>query len=117
MKLHSAVGGRLGITGEEIEKLIALDPKNFEYREWLALRYAQDWIALGGDEPAGSYMDEYRKMYSPKERGYILKLIRMMRFANNFNNTFRGRAWRRDLEQSGSCSLDSGRQTEAGPGR
>ncbi|HOT46230.1 MAG TPA: hypothetical protein PLM53_02035 [Spirochaetota bacterium] len=118
MKLHSAVGGRLGITGDEIEKLIALDPKDFEYREWLALKYAQDWTALGGDEPAGSHMDDFRKMYSPRERAYILKLMRMMRFANYFNNTFRGRAWRRDLGQPGACSLDDGGQprTPAGNG-
>lgn len=105
MKLHSAVGGRLGITGNDIETLIALDPKDFEYREWLALKYAQDWVALDGDEPAGDYMDEYRNQYSERERKYILKLMRMMRFANFFNNTFRSRAWRSDLEQT-VCSLD-----------
>lgn len=108
MKHHSAVGGRLGITGDEIDKLIALDPKDFEHREWLALKYARDWTALGGNEPAGSYMEDFRDLYTRKERAYILKLIRMMRFANYFNNTFRGRAWRRDLEQSGACSLDGG---------
>ncbi len=117
MKLHSAVGGRLGITGDDIEKLITLDPKDFEYREWLALRYVQDWIALGGDEPAGSYMEDFHTMYSMKERTYILKLVRMMRFANYFNNTFRARAWRSGLEQSTACSLDGGGNSVKGPGR
>ncbi len=116
MKLHSAVGGKLGITGEDIEKLILLDQKDFEYREWLALRYAQDWIALGGGEPAGSYMEDFSKLYSPKERAYILKLVRMMRFANYFNNAFRSRAWRGDLEQTGACSLEDVTHSVTGTG-
>lgn len=116
MQFHSAVGGRLGINGSDIDKLIALDPKDFEYREWLALKYAQDWVALGGDEPAGDYMDDYRNRYSDRERKYILKLMRMMRFANYFNNTFRRRAWRNDLEQS-VCSLDRATPSASGKGR
>ena len=117
MKLHSAVGGRLGITGEDIEKLILLDQRDFEYREWLALRYAQDWIALDGGEPAGAFMRDFSKLYSAKERAYILKLVRMMRFANYFNNTFRGRAWRHGVEQTGTCSLDSAAHPVTGTGR
>jgi hypothetical protein len=105
MKIHSAVGGKLGITPEEIEKLITLDRNSFEYGEWLILKYAQDWIILDGQEPAGDYMEEFRRRYSKRERGYFLKLIRMMRFANYWNNTFSGRPWRAGLEDSDYCSI------------
>jgi hypothetical protein len=107
MKLHAAVGGRHGITREEIDRLVALDRKDFEYREWLALKYAQDWILLGGSEPASDYMDDFRGHYTEKERARILKLVRMMRFANLWNNTLQGRPWRAD-PAGGACSLDGG---------
>ncbi|MBP7583242.1 MAG: hypothetical protein KBA61_04355 [Spirochaetes bacterium] len=103
MKVHTSLAGRLGITQGEIERLIALDEKEFDYREWLALRYAQDWVYLGGEEPAGEYMDDFRREYGARERKYILKLMRMMRFANLWNNTFHGRAWRPGTD--GTCEL------------
>jgi hypothetical protein len=108
MKVHSAVGGKLGITREEIDRLVALDPKDFEYREWLALKYAQEWILFGCREPESDYMEDFRKQYTKKERARILKLVRMMRLANLWNNTFNGRPWRADLGAGGSCSIDGG---------
>jgi hypothetical protein len=108
MKVHSAVGGRLGITREEIGRLVELDPKDFEYREWLALKYAQDWILLGGREPDSDYMNDFRTHYTGKERARILKLIRMMRLANLWNNTMQGRPWRTGFEAGSSCSIDGG---------
>ena len=86
---------------------LTLDRNNFEYREWLALKYAQDRILLGGREPGSDYMDDFRKHYTEQERARILKLVRMMRFANLWNNTLQGRPWRAD-PAGGSCSLDGG---------
>lgn len=106
MKVHSSLAGRLGIGEGEIEKLIALDKNDFEYREWLALKYAQDWIFLGGAEPAGEHIDDFRRAYGAQERKYILKLMRVMRFANCWNNTFHGRAWRDGLD--GACDIAHG---------
>ena len=103
MKVHSSLAGRLGIGEGEIEKLITLDTKDFEYREWLALKYAQDWVYLGGAEPAGEFMADFRREYGARERKYILKLMRVMRFANCWNNTFHGRAWKPGLD--GTCAL------------
>jgi hypothetical protein len=108
MKIHSAVGGKLGITRDEIDRLVALNPKDFERREWLALKYAQDWILLEGREPEADYMDDFRAQYSKKERARILKLVRMMRLANLWNNTRRGRPWRTDMGAGGACSIDGG---------
>jgi hypothetical protein len=106
MKFHSSLAGRLGIGEDEIEKLISLDKKDFQYREWLALKYAQDWVFLGGKEPAGEFMDDFRREYGPRDRKYILKLMRVMRFANCWNNTFQGRAWKPGLD--GTCGLGPG---------
>ncbi len=107
MKAHSSLAGRVGVSGDEIEKLIALDKKDFDRREWLALKYARDWACLDGAEPAGDYMDDFRAEYGGRERKYILKLMRTMRFANLCNNTFRGRAWREELE--GACDIGGGK--------
>lgn len=104
MKLHAAVGGRLGISDEEIDRLATLDKNDFEYREWLALKYAQEWILLGGCEPESDYMDDFRAHYPEKERARILKLVRMMRFANLWNNTLQGRPWR----AGSACAIDGG---------
>ncbi len=48
-------------------------------------------------------MDDFRREYGARERKYILKLMRMMRFANLWNNTFHGRAWRPGTD--GTCEL------------
>ena len=97
-----------GLRDEEIDRLAALDRKDFEYREWLALKYAQEWILLGGSEPESDYMDDFRAHYPEKERARILKLVRMMRFANLWNNTLQGRPWRTDPGTGGSCAIDGG---------
>ena len=44
------------MTDTEIEKLIDLNKSDFEYREWLALKYAQDWAFLNGAEPESAYV-------------------------------------------------------------
>jgi hypothetical protein len=105
MRIHSAVGRRLGIGAEDIDKLVALDRKDFEYREWLALRFVQDFAFLGGEVPAGDYMEDFNRLYAARERKYILKLARMMRFANYWNNTLRGMPWRASLESQTACSV------------
>ncbi len=92
--MHASLAGRLGITAGEIEKLVALDEGDFPRPLWLALRYAQDWIFLGGTEPAGACMEEFRAQYAPRVRAYILKIIRLMRFTNCFSNTAGARPWR-----------------------
>lgn len=111
MKVHAAVGGRLGITGGQIDRLTKLERSDFGYREWLALKYAQEWAMLDGREPESDYMHDFRKHYSEKERARILKLVRMMRFANLWNNTMQGRPWRTDAGAGASCPVDFG-----GPG-
>jgi hypothetical protein len=106
MTIHSAVGKRLGVSDEDITKLISLDKKEFDYKEWLALKYTQDWVFLNGEESTGDYIKDYQKFYSKKERNHILKLLRIMRFTNYLNNTLKKKSWRTDLEgTSVTCSI------------
>jgi protein-S-isoprenylcysteine O-methyltransferase Ste14 len=75
------------LTEGEIEKLIRLNKSDFEYREWLPLKYAQDWALSDGEEPRGDYVGDYQSHYSEEQRGYIHKIMRMMRFTNRLGNT------------------------------
>ncbi len=106
MDAHTAVGRRLGITDEDIDQLIDLKPDDFERREWLVLKYTQDWIFCNGQEHKADYITEYKSEFSDLDQRCVLKLLSMMRFANQFNNTFFKKQWRNDLGTSGgSCQL------------
>ena len=75
------------MTDAEIEKLIELKKSDFEYKEWLALKYVQDWVFLNGAEPQSAYMADYQSHYPKEQREYIHKIMRMMRFTNSLGNT------------------------------
>jgi len=75
------------LTDAEIEGLIDLNRSDFEYREWLALKYAQDWALQNGAEPQGDYTADFRSHYPEEQREYIHKIMRMMRFTNSLGNT------------------------------
>ncbi len=108
MSVHSAAGRRLGLSEAQMEDLLTLDAQKFEYREWLALRYAQDRAFLDGAEPAGDYVGDYRRHYTAAERKRISKLICTMQFANYWNNTFRRRPWNSSREGSAaSCRMEN----------
>ena len=94
---HTAVGKQLGISQEEIERLINLDKSDFEYKEWLALKYARESGLIGGEEPKGDFLEEFEKHYTERERKYILKLIRVQGFANRLVNSIKRSPWRSDL--------------------
>lgn len=116
MKAHSAVGRRLGISDDEMEKLAVLDRDSFDFGEWLVLRTARDFTDAGGRMEEWDHLDDYRRQYTEKERAYHLKLFRMMRFANLFNNTLDGRQWRGDGASYGAaCPIDP-RGKSAGSG-
>jgi len=112
MDIHAAVGRRIGLSRQEIDDLLLLDPEKFEHREWLALKYAQDWAFLDGGEPAGSYMEDFDKTYTAEEKQRIVKLLKMIQFANYWNNTFRGRPICPDREglSVNHCSLSGDKE-------
>ena len=89
---------------EKINSLVILDKKAFSRREWVALKYAQQWIFMGGKDPIGNYMDEYLSFYSSKERKCILKVIRQMDFFNAVSELFSNR-------EKSACRIDIDRQT------
>ena len=76
------------MTEEEIYRLAALPPEQFERREWVALAYARDWALFQGEMPDRELAAEFEQLYSEPERHSLLALMTMMFFANRFNNTF-----------------------------
>ena len=60
---HSASGRRLGITEKEINNLFKLDKSDFDFKEWLALKYAQEWTFLDGQEPSGDYVADFKNKF------------------------------------------------------
>lgn len=91
-----------------------LDPTLFDYREWVALKYVQDWAFLDGKEPVGDYIEDYKKSYSDKERAQILKIMRVMQFSNYFFNTIVKKPWIKDFKgtSTGMCNIKGGSSGE-----
>ncbi len=98
MNIHAAAGLRYGISAGDIDRLIRLDPSHFDYREWLVLKYAQEWASSGGRAPTGGWVNDYQRQYSRKYRARIDKLLRVMQFANYWNNMMRKKPYRDDIE-------------------
>lgn len=88
MAVHSRWGKSAGVKEEEISELETLDPARFEHREWVALMYARDYILFDGRLPDEEIVKEFEKLYSGRERADILAMIKIMDFANRFNNTW-----------------------------
>ncbi len=82
------------MTKEEIENLISLEKSDFEYREWLALKFARDLVYADGKAPKGEYLKEFKEQYSEKDRGYILKLAKMQYFLTRVMHTIKRQPWR-----------------------
>ena len=93
------------MTEAEIEKLIRLNKSDFDYREWLPLKYAQDWALLNGKEPTGDYIGDYHSHYSAEQREYFLKVMRMMRFMNSVGNSFTPKAYKKGT--SSACLIEN----------
>ncbi len=109
MSIHGAVGKRYGVSQDFIEKLVALEKSDFEYKEWLALKYARDMALMNGKSPENEYEHDFTILYAQKERNYILKVIRLMIFSNCINNSLKKQSWRADLEGltiSGPADID-----------
>lgn len=100
------------MTDAEIEELIELNRSHFEYREWLALKYAQDWALLNGSEPKGDYLADFRSHYSLEQREYIHKILRMMRFTNSLGNTLSPKSSRPEREGSSAACIIKNREYE-----
>lgn len=95
----------MGMDEQEIEKLIQLNQSDFEYREWLPLKYAQDWAFLNGEDPQGDYVADYHSHYSEDQRAYIHKIMRMMRFMNSLGNTLALKSRRKGT--SAACVIEN----------
>jgi protein-S-isoprenylcysteine O-methyltransferase Ste14 len=98
------------MTDTEIEKLIALNKSDFDYREWLALKYAQDWALLNGAEPESGYVADFQSHYSKEQREYIQKIMRMMRFTNSLGNTLSRKPSNPETEASSAARIIQNRE-------
>lgn len=97
------------MTETEIGKLIELNKSDFEYREWLALKYAQDWALSKGEEPEGDYLGDFRSHYSHEHIEYMHKIVRMMMFMNSLGNTLSRRSSNSEGRgASAACVIQSG---------
>lgn len=92
---------KTGISKGEIANLYTLKQKDFDYTEWLILKYAREWTLVKGENPSGDIVSEYETIVSAELRRYIDKLLRMMIFANYFGNKFLRRKKGND-----TCSLN-----------
>jgi len=98
MKVHTAWALSLGLTEDDVEKLVRLDKHDFPEKEWLAFIYARKFAALRGREPKGPHVFAYMTAYSKKERADITKILRMMKMANYSGNMILGLPFRASLE-------------------
>ena len=92
---------KTGISKEEIANIYTLRQKDFDYTEWLILKYAREWTLVRGRNPSGDIVTEYEKVIPVELQRYVDKLLRMMIFANYFGNKFLNRK-RKDTD---TCSL------------
>ena len=98
------------MTDTEIEELIELNKSKFEYREWLALKYAQDWAFSKGAEPKGDYVGDFKSHYPEKQREYMRKIMRMMRFTNSLGNTLSPKSSSSESEASSAVCIIQNRE-------
>jgi len=92
--MHSAVGRKAGITKEQYLSLVRLDKKDFPRREWIALVYAREWTFSRGRSLSSEFLEEYNRLYSPREQSVIMKMMRTMLFANYCGNGYFKRPWK-----------------------
>jgi len=82
------VGRKLGLSKDEISNIHRLSEEDFDHREYIALKYAHAFAALGGKEPPGYDHEEYRRLYPEKEQKCILSVAAKMDFINRLVATF-----------------------------
>ena len=81
---------------------------DFDYREWLVLKYAQDWAFLKGPGPDGDYVADYESHYSVEQRDCFYKIMRMMRFTNSLGNTLsHGSSGSDSQADSAACAIQT----------
>lgn len=83
---------------------------DFEYREWLVLKYAQDWALLNGAEPESDSVADYQSHYPKEQREYIQKIMRMMRFTNSLGNTLSRKSSSCETEGSSAACIIQNRE-------
>lgn len=104
--IHSAWASLVGLTDEELARLEAMDPAEFDRRRWLAVQYGR-CVAAGG--ALAAIEGELRALYTEAEIAQIAAVARAIDVANRLGNTwdsFEGRLLGKRDGSSDSTVLD-----------
>jgi len=83
------------LTVEDIRNLDNPKAENFTPKSWAAVAYAHEWALNQGNIQNPEIISNFEKNHSINERENIITVIRIMDFANKFNNT-----WSKPLKRS-----------------
>ncbi|MCP4552644.1 MAG: hypothetical protein GY834_11505 [Bacteroidetes bacterium] len=93
---------------------MALNPDNFEHREWIALQWLRTFLIFEGKFPDSQLNIEFEQLYSPREQVYIFSIFKTMFFFNVLATTF----LKKRYKSGTACSIipvDSGKKKKADP--
>ncbi len=103
---HSRFARAAGLSEIELKALIALDPRDFPRREWVALAWVRAFMENAGEVPA-ELDEEFRAILTPQERACVLASHKAMFVfnltANNLRamlNRLRGRG-----DETAACGI------------
>ena len=85
---HKRFGRVAGLTSQQIDDLVALNPENFEHREWIALQWLRTFLIFEGKFPDPQLNSEFEQLYSRREQVYIFSIFKGMFFFNVLATTF-----------------------------
>jgi len=74
------------MTDEDIRKLDEPKYEDYDAKTGAAIAYAREWASTRGNVQTAEVIADFEKQYSPDERSDIIANIRIMDFANRFNN-------------------------------
>jgi UPF0755 protein len=74
-----------------MDDLRELPRDSFEYREWVALKWARQYLLYEGAFPDPERVSDFERLYSLREQTDILAAVKMMWFFNMLSNTVAGK--------------------------
>jgi len=84
------------LTDQEIRNLDDPQKDNFTPQYWAAVAFAREWALNRGKVKDRDIVNDFEKNYEGHERDRITAVMRIMDFANKFNNTWSGPLKRRN---------------------
>jgi len=82
------------LTDQDIRNLDNPQKENFTPQYWAAVAFAREWALNRGEVKDREIVNDFESNYEGLERERITAVMRIMDFANKFNNT-----WSRPLKR------------------